>query len=286
MKYIAFALLVLIASSYAANVNIDADGPLLNVQLAKYDPFPAEAGKVVTLWIKTENIGSGKAKDSTFTIDPKYPLRAISDTEINYGSLESGEDIILEYRLAVDENAPSGITKIDFYYAPDNKGRFIKKFNITIEKAKNVSDLKALFVEALPEPAAGRKSILTMDVANTASGTALFTILKVSTPAGEIKRDRIYVGNLEPDDFDSVDVEIDVTAEEGTYPVFIEFEYKDKDDITHITNDTVMLRLISAKEAAAQDTPPVNIFEYVLYIIIIGVVIKYLVLPRIRKKKR
>lgn len=270
-------VMLIISTTFAA-VNINVQGALLKTELAKYSPFPAEGGKFLTVWIKAENIGGEKASNATFTLEPEYPLTLINEKTRNYGSIAPGSDVLLEYRFAVDKNAPKGIAFMDFYYNADGKGKFVKKFNLTVENAKNLSDLDALFVE-MGKASPGRTSTLTIDVANTASGTAYYTVVKADTPAGEIERNEVYVGNLGPDDFDSVDFNINVgNITPGTYPVNLLFRYKDKDDNAYTQNDVVFIKVLSSEEGDANKVQ-LSITDYAIYLITVIVLLKYVVLP-------
>jgi len=53
----------------------------LTAKLMKYDPYPANAGEYVTVWIKIENPGLGSpSEDVQLRVVPEYPF-----------SLEPGE---------------------------------------------------------------------------------------------------------------------------------------------------------------------------------------------------
>ncbi|MBI4018829.1 MAG: hypothetical protein HY364_01080 [Candidatus Aenigmarchaeota archaeon] len=285
MKNIA-AILFLLLAGLSAAVSITVTGPLLKTDLAKYDPYPAESGKFLTLWITAQNIGGNVAENVEFTLKPEYPLRLINEENKSYSSIRAGNDVLLEYRFIVDEDAPDGLANMDFRYSINGGGVFVKKFNITVEKQKNQSDLRALFVETDPIASPGSKTSLSIDVANAASGTAYYVIARAETPAGKITRDKIYIGNLEPDDFDSVDFDIELgNVAPGTYPVNIIFEYKDKDDNVHAANDTVYMKVVSADELKPAGDGGSSLFLYAMYLTIAGTLIKFVVLPLRRRKK-
>ncbi|HLD83460.1 MAG TPA: hypothetical protein VI979_01240 [archaeon] len=280
MKKIAALFVLLAYVSAAASISIQ--DPLLKVEIAKYSPFPVEPGKFLTLWIKAENVGGNGAKNAVFTLEPEYPLKLLENGTKNYGLIDSGADVLLEYRFAVDADAPDGLANVKFYYSLGGTGRFVKNFTVAVEKSKNQSDLRALFVDAIPQPAAGGKTTLTVDVANAASGMAYYVIARAKTPAGEIRRSSIYVGNLGPDDFDSMDFDIDVgNVTAGIYPVNVDFEYKDKDDRVHTAGDIVYIKVAPPVEGSA-GTP---LLMYAAYAIIAAALAKFVILPLRRRKK-
>ena len=277
----------MLAAGLSTAASIVVEEPLLKVELAKYSPFPAEPGKFLTVWIKAENIGGNTATGTAFTLEPPYPLRLLENETKYYGNIGTGKDILLEYSLAVGNNAPDGIVKIKFYYSLGGQtGKFVKEFNVTLQKSKNQSDLRALFVETDPVAFPNAKTTLSVDVANAASGTAYYVIAQASTPVGRIARDKIYIGNLDPDDFDSVDFDIDVgNVTPGMYPVNIIFEYKDKDDSVYAANDTVYMKVASADELKPAGDGGSSLLVYALYLMIAGALVKFVVLPLRRRKK-
>src|SRR3989338_5760658 len=99
-KFVVIFALILMATALAAPVVI---GGVLRVDLAKYDPEPTQAGKIATVWIKAENIGTEAVKDTTFTLRSDYPFSLPNkDPTRNYGQISSGDDVLLEYKILVD----------------------------------------------------------------------------------------------------------------------------------------------------------------------------------------
>ncbi|MBI4014712.1 MAG: hypothetical protein HY365_02035 [Candidatus Aenigmarchaeota archaeon] len=274
MKYAILALLVL-AAGYAA---ILPPGAHLKAEMEKYSPFPAEPGKALTVWIRADNTGGEPARDVTFSINAENPLALLSDSVKKYSTIYNGADVLLEYSFSVDPSAPDGRTGFKFSYSVGSVTTEYN-FSVTVDNAKKSADLRALYVEAKPDARTGSKSTITIDVANTASGTAYYTVAKARTPAGTIKRDEIYVGNLEPDDFNSVDFETEVAAQPGIYPLYVTFDYKDSDDVEHAANQTVMFTVLPILK---EDAP---IWNYAVFLVAAGAAVKYMVLPRLRRKK-
>ncbi len=274
MKHAILALLAMTAS-YAA---ILPPGAHLAVEMEKYSPVPAEPGKTLTVWIRVDNTGGEPARDVTFSIKAENPLVLLSDSTKRYSTIYNGANVLLEYRFSVDPSAPDGRTGFKFSYIVGSATTEYN-FSVTIDNSKKSADLRALYVGAKPDARTGGKSTITTDIANTASGTAYYTTAKASTPAGTIKRNEIYVGNLEPDDFNSVDFEMEVTAQPGIYPLYVTFDYKDLDDIEYTSNQTVVFTVLPALKEDA------SAWNYAVFLVVAGVIVKYMVLPRIRRKK-
>lgn len=276
------ALMLMISSaSMAATLSssIPIKGGVLDVVLAKYDPFPAEAGDLVTVWFDVRNIGIEEAENAVFVLMPEYPFSLPNnDPERVYGRITGLDDIRLEYKLLVDKDAANGTYDLKIKYS--NEGRIFTEetFLVTASKSRDSADLRALFVRTEPLPYPGSLSRLTVDIVNADSGTAYYTLVKASSDAASIGRDSIFVGTLEGNDFDSVDFDMKIkNVEPGTYPVEISMIYKDKDSNEISNNGTVYLRVGSTEEFAAVSKAEAPVWMYIIYIFVFVVVIRLLV---------
>ncbi|AKB85458.1 hypothetical protein MCMEM_1405 [Methanococcoides methylutens MM1] len=100
----------------------------LDVDVQKYEPYPAEIGQYVDVWIKVENFRSGQSDDVSIRLVPEYPLSLDSENNAikNIGILSPGTASVQEYRLYVDENAKPGTASFDVYYRGDSDSTWLK----------------------------------------------------------------------------------------------------------------------------------------------------------------
>lgn len=257
-------------------------GNLLNVQLAKYDPTPAEAGKIATLWIKAENKGIEPVPNATFVIETAYPFSLPnSDPSRYYGKITGLDDIKLEYKVLVDKRAINGTYTMTMRYQTGDNLWLEKDFSITVsefEREKN-ADLKALYVKTDPVAYSNGASRLTIDIANVGDGTAYYTIVKAESDAADIERDKIFVGTLNPNDFDSADFDMKFRNVTGSYPVKITMIYKDKDGNEVAQNDEVYISLISQEEAKKAQKKETPLSTYAIYLILLILALKFIAIP-------
>ncbi len=286
---ILISVLAIVIASFAAEAQITPSGASLRVELAKYDPAPAEAGNIVTIWIKAENVGLDAAPNTSFELVPKYPFRIVnSDAKRNYGRIEGKSSAQFEWRLFVDESAPKDKHDFEIIYSIGGLATNKKSFNISVIQSKSIYELDALYVGIEPAAYPGGITTLSVDIANIASGTAYFVIAKAETDIATIERNEIFVGTLEPNDFDTSDFEFIIKddVEPGTYPVKIITKYKDDKNIEHENSNTVSINVISA----AMAIPPqkLDTTALALNLILLILIIKFIVLPvakHFRKKK-
>ncbi|MEM7813560.1 MAG: COG1361 S-layer family protein [Candidatus Aenigmatarchaeota archaeon] len=76
----------------------------------RYDPYPAESGRYLRLWIKIENSGTLPETDTKFVLEANYPFMLDPSTpaERSIGTIEPGRQVVLEYKLRVDALALTG----------------------------------------------------------------------------------------------------------------------------------------------------------------------------------
>ncbi len=116
--YVILAIL-LIPLSYAVVENYGG----LNVEYAdyihvhnlKYEPYPAEPGSYVDVWIKIQNSGYFPT-DVKFKLVPKYPfiLGESEEEEKDLGEVGSGETALVKYKIRVNSNAVEGSTPLHY----------------------------------------------------------------------------------------------------------------------------------------------------------------------------
>ncbi len=168
LKSVMFMTLLLIATATSAC------GAGLRVEAIRYEPSPVEIGQYFTLWIKVENIGSGRADDLSLELVPSYPFSLDPNESAikNIGNLP--DDIaVFEYHLYVDETAKPGTRELKVRYQ-DNKGSgwINKSFNISIGSdafdSKGTLHLQQIKTE--PEVLMpGDRGIIILTLKNTAS---------------------------------------------------------------------------------------------------------------------
>lgn len=274
----AFALVAvaMIIFSVAPASAITSGGADLRLQLAKYDPAPAEKDQLLSIWIQVTNVGAEKAENSVFTLEPTYPFTMVGNPVVNYGNINAGDDIQLEYKLLVDSNAPKGVSPIKLKYTYGSGSTVYETtFNITVQESPTNADLKVLFVEMVPTAYPTASTKMTVDIVNTAPGDANYIIATAQSDIAVIDRNEIFVGTLKADDFDSVDFDMVIKPDTapGMYPINFTLTYKDENFDPHVVQDTMYINVVSLKEGLAEQstTSPVMI---IIYIIIIFVIIR------------
>ncbi|UGV41764.1 COG1361 S-layer family protein [Methanococcoides orientis] len=121
-------LLVLLTIMLTPVSGQESSATSLDVDVQKYEPYPAEIGQYVDVWIKVENFRSGQSDDVSIRLVPEYPLSLDSENNAikNIGILSPDTASVQEYRLYVDENAKPGTASFDVYYRGDSDSPWVK----------------------------------------------------------------------------------------------------------------------------------------------------------------
>jgi hypothetical protein len=262
------------------------DTGFLSADMAKYEPYPAEAGKYVTVWFDVVNRGNSEVNDVTFSLETKYPFSLPDNDSVKtYSRITGLDDIRLEYRLLVDKNAPNSTSEVKLKYGVGSTGTTEKTFSINVVEGikEEKADLNALFVDAKPVLYATGASKLTVDIINRDDGVAYHTIVKADSDFATIPRNEVFVGNLDGDDFNSVDFDMNVNdIAAGTYPVDITMIYKDSDGNIIEQKNQVYVNVLTKEEALATSAANTSPWMAVIYIIVIIVLIRALLIPFVR----
>lgn len=285
------AAMIAIALIVPTVVAISTIGSIVDISLAKYDPFPAGAGTVTTVYFDVANKGQELARNITITLVTPYPFSLPNnDPERTILLLPGSDSKRIEYSILTNQNAKNGTYTMT---TESLEGSFkkTKNFNMTVRETTsfNKADVVPLFVKTDPEPYPAGTTTLTIDITNVDRGTAFYVIAMASSDMAEIDRNEIFVGTLEPNDFVSTDFSLKIKdgVAPGLYPVNITTVYKDKNSNEIEQSGIVYMKVISAQDARALEIAPTPVWVYVIYLLGLAIIVKFAVLPvlkRVRKK--
>ena len=178
-KYFLITALLLAVFLVMQSIPIDADtmqqinytiasqgksvSPNFAVSVLKYDPFPVNAGDSFDLWIKVQNIGQQDAPNAIFELFPDYPFSSNDVLVRNYGRVYGtvnaytinangdASQVILKYRVKVEDNAPSGSSNLKFVMKTDTNDLSSVSVNFPIEIAKTKTDFDVRLNDVTPQ---------------------------------------------------------------------------------------------------------------------------------------
>ncbi len=139
----------------------------LKVEQMKYEPFPAEPGQYVKVWLKLKNVGSKQLNNVYLMLEEEYPFSfdpGDNGTKI-ISSINPSQEILVEYEIRVDSKALEGDYDLNLKYKIGSSGRSIISIPITMSVTTPNPVLDFVTVRYEPErlsPGDIAKIILTM----------------------------------------------------------------------------------------------------------------------------
>ncbi len=229
-----------------------------NVVSTIYEPYPAEPGEYVDLYIKVENLGTRAATDATFELLPKYPfsLDSSADAIKNYGRIEPSQPVLLKYTVRVDKNAVSRNNLIDLRYRTGEEGMwFTISFDVYVKPKDTILSIEK--VESSPEEiVAGGKADVEFTLKNLANTQVRDITLKLdlsasTTPFAPVaSTTEKRIDKLEPGEEETVLFRVisEASAEPKVYKIPITLTYSDEAGTTYTKSDIIGLLISSDPE--------------------------------------
>ncbi len=140
--------------------------PILKVSLVKYNPYPADPGKYLRVWISVSNSGLENAENVIVKVVPEFPfsLYEDEDAERYIGLIKPYDSAILDYKLKVAPDAVSGDNYLKVAYSLDNGKSWIEtKLKIVVQTKNTVISIENVtFLTLMP----GQEGWLNLTIRN------------------------------------------------------------------------------------------------------------------------
>jgi len=166
-NYFVIAALAL-SMIFVSGISFAASGTSsIYFSVAKYEPFPAEAGQYLDIWLKVENTGTDASDSVILELLPAFPFSLETGNAVNsLGTVPAGSTELVKYRVKVDEKATSGDNILKVRYQPYPFSEWVTKdITITIQVHDAVLSITGI---SSAEMAPGNTRIITVSLENLA----------------------------------------------------------------------------------------------------------------------
>jgi len=245
--------------------------PILQIENVNYD-VSVEPGKETTLSFDIVNNGDGPAKELKISLNQSdlFIVPSFSG-KILIESLRASERKNVEFPLIIDPDASIGIESIvvNLMYYDETKSNNYSETNKIGLRITGEADF-VVSVDSGVNFFYGNVGEAEITISNKGSGSAEFVTVKATSDYGSKE---FYIGSLDSDDSETIDLPQDLRSVAGRYPITLEISYKDK-----FQNNYSVVKIV---EAVPGNAPA----DYTIVIIIVaagGIVFWYY---RKRKKK-
>jgi hypothetical protein len=310
ISLIALLLLIpLLPATFAADV-VGIQGPALkttttsynapeagNIRMiqAKYDPYPAEPGQYVTVWMSVQNWGDKDITDAYFKIKPEYPLtvKPGEDEIKETGIISTLKERLLEWDLYVNQDAIEGNYKVELILCSDSTcSQELKTSTSEITVKTGGTPRIKIGLESMPNLASGMSGEITLNVVNRGNlDTKYMAMTLLPSDKYEIlSPQEVYIGALDSDSFETATFKLfirnGVAATSSEYiELPVKVDYTDSNNKDYSEESMVKMRVYSLADMKQFGLAGKG-NGYFAMAGIAAIVILAIVLWRIKKKRK
>jgi uncharacterized repeat protein (TIGR01451 family) len=246
--------------------------PILQIENVDYGGI-VEPGKSVNLSFDIVNVGEGSAKYLKISLGQSDVFSTQdSGGEMVIQSLDPYASQNIKFPIIIDPDASVGINSIPVVLAYQDEAR-INNYTQNISIGLTVTG-EADFVASVDSGTNyyyGVVGLAEITISNKGSGPAEFVTVKASSDHGSKE---FYIGSLDVDDSETIDLLQDLRGVSGKYPITLEISYRDK-----FQNSYSVTKVVDAMPTTAPT-------DYTTIIIIAVVVIVGIWYYRRKKRKK
>ncbi len=256
------------------------------IELISSFPLRAHPGETVEMNLTLKNTGSsnainvlvGSEEDRTVTSTGVVVERQIYPLGSGFSyvsGLAPGKQATAKLMLSVnyEANIQTYLVPMTVKWQDENKTDYSVTrylgFKVTDEPA-----LDSIISETEPLPFPGGKTEVTVDLFNRSLAGTRNVVVEVSSEAAtKINPQKIFIGSLESDDFDSfkTDIWLKPGTQPGEHPLNLKISYRGSDNEELVLETSLPLQVVSAAEAqAAAGGDSSGLFLLLIVVVVVG----------------
>ncbi|MFB6144735.1 MAG: COG1361 S-layer family protein [Candidatus Nanohaloarchaea archaeon] len=231
-------------------VEVRSDNNILSVQQVSF-PEKVSPGSSHMMGVELENLADSTLKNVQVSLDLSQTPIAAETTTATVTSIKPGGGANVSFRLAVDGEAENGVHRIPITLSYENEAgtEFTRKTTTGVRIGGEPMLEAGVNDAGILEP--GKASTVTFRIVNRGYGTANF----VQFSLGETdnfklaSNEKVYIGNMESDDYQTAEYTLTPTADPGTYTLPVKLSYRGSNGEIKTVERNVTLEVYSAAEA-------------------------------------
>ncbi len=288
-------ILIILTALFLAQICLAS---ALTISSAVSSPREVQPGEKFSLDLKIENNLNEEVKEVIVSLDlnadvsstgqiisPAPPFAPYqSSNEIRIDKINKDDEEKASFDLIASSDALSGIYTIPVEVIYDGINVSEKKLVSVIINAKpniEISYEENTLIK-------GTKGKISIKIINSGLGDAKFLSIGLKQTAGiqTTGSDKIYIGNIDSNDFDSADFNIFVNTDaSSSISLPVELTYTDSRNNQIIKEETFSIKTYTQKEAIRLGLINKN-NTFLIILSVIGVVVVFLIYRKIRKKNK
>jgi len=258
----------------------------LTINSVSSNPNEVQPGEKFSLDLKIENNLDDDIENVIVSLDLEKTLYFApyqSSNEVMIDEIGSGDDEKASFDLIVSSDAVSGTYNIPVqitYYNLTTPEKFLVSVIINAKPKIDVSSEGEVLIK-------GAKGKISVKIVNSGLGDSKFLSVSLNQISGVqiTSSNKVYIGNVDSNDFDTADFNILVNADAPSsinLPVQLTYTDSRNNEITE--NKIISIKIYTAKEATDLGLIGRN-NTFAIIISIAGVLVLFLIYRRIRKRR-
>ena len=227
-------------SSYSKSVYVPVEirrYPILQIENVDYDKT-TEPGKSVLMSFDITNVGDGSARYLKISLGNSslFSLEG-SGGDMVIDRLGPDESQEVEFPIIINPDADVGINSIPVMISYQDEAR-ISNYSQTISIGLTVTGDAAFVASVSPGSNFyyGTVGEAAITISNSGSGPAEFVTVNAISEYGS---QEFYIGSLDVDDSDTIDLVQNLIGASGSYPITLEISYRDRFQNSYSVTKTV-----------------------------------------------
>jgi len=223
------------------------DFAAISVTPLKYEPFPAQPGSYLKLWINVQNTGIRPAENLVVVLEPEYPfsLDPSENSTIYVQKLEGMNNALIDYKIRVADDAVEGTNDLKLRYSTGDSSVWVEKI-ITI----NIQTLRAnLEVSSVKNQYVSPGNVTPLEISLKNKGDSSLQDISVKLDLSNvpfyainsIAEKKLYIINASNEDLIGFDIMASPTAKCQPYQIPITLSYKTLDGTQFTKSDFITL---------------------------------------------
>jgi len=228
---------------------------VVSIEAITSSPDPIPPGKESLVSFKIKNNADSLIRDLKIKLDmssndiPFVPIRSTTEKQIY--QLDSKADIDLKFYLMAEPDAEGGVYKIPVIISySDEIGTVYSKEDVISLKVASAPDLLAT-IDSTQIYSKNKAGEVIIKIVNRGlTNIKLLTAKLESCNDFEVlSQSEVYIGNIDSDDYETVEFTIDIKSREDIINLPIELTYMDSTNKEFTQTKSVSLRMFSESDA-------------------------------------
>jgi hypothetical protein len=228
---------------------------VVSVESVISNPDPVPPGKEASVTLKIKNNADSLVRDLKIKLDttaatvPFVPVK--STTEKSLYQLDAGETTTVSFNFIAEPDADGGVYKIPLTISyADETGTLYSKDDVISLKIASKPDLLAT-IDSTDIYKNNKAGSATIKIVNRGlTNIKLLTAKLESSDDFEVlSQEEIYVGNIDSDDYETVEFTLDIKSREAVIILPLELTYMDATNKDFQQTKDIELRMFSKSDA-------------------------------------